>query len=217
MAPHPAKFSNAVLHAVRPLARGQDRILDPFAGTGLVHELGNGFNTWGVEIEPEWAADHPRTIVGDATALPFPDWAFSAVITSPAYGNRMADHHDARDLSKRHTYRHYLGRQLHENSSGRMQWGEEYRALHVAAWAECYRVLRPFGILVLNISDHVRKNEVVPVTDWHCETLRCLDFIEVDRLTIATPRMRHGQNGDARVAHEHVIVFLRRSSGSAVL
>lgn len=46
------------------------------------------------------------TIVGNALYLPFRDRAFDGIVTSPCYGNRMADHHDARDDSKRNTYTH---------------------------------------------------------------------------------------------------------------
>jgi hypothetical protein len=83
-----------------------------------------------VELEPEWASQHPRTMVGDARALPLPDATFDMVVTSPTYGNRMTDHHNAKDGSRRITYTHNLGRTLTPGNSGAMQWGEDYRQLH---------------------------------------------------------------------------------------
>ena len=202
-----------MLAQLRRLLNRRRLVLDPFAGTGLIHQVHD--RAIGVEIEPEWAAMHPRTVVGDATCLPFDSQVFDAIATSPCYGNRMADHHDARDGSKRHTYRHYLGRQLHENSAGKLQWGAAYRDLHERAWAECYRVLVPFGVLILNISDHVRGGERMYVTDWHRRTLTELDFVLIDEIEIATPRLRHGENFGARVDHELVQVYLRRASAVA--
>jgi len=76
------------------------RVLDPMAGIGHIHDLPRSLvsETVGVELEPEWAHARPGTIVGDATALP-EDWTgmFDAVVVSPYYGNRMSDHHEARD------------------------------------------------------------------------------------------------------------------------
>lgn len=105
---HPAKFSKPILAAIRKVlvpeaqAVGHLKVLDVFAGQGGVHELAEQcVSTLGVELQPEWAAAHPDTIVGDATALPA-EWRdrFDALVTSPCYGNRMADHHDARDTCK---------------------------------------------------------------------------------------------------------------------
>lgn len=106
---HPARYSDQVLVAmgqlVDQLVDDQGRtvqVLDPFAGTGRVHELGQHtsceLRTFGVELEPEWAGMHERTIVGDARKRPS-RWTarFDVVATSPCYGNRMADHHEAKD------------------------------------------------------------------------------------------------------------------------
>lgn len=103
---HPAKFSKALLALLGRMltaevaAVGPLRVLDPFAGPGGIHELAQeGVETFGVELQPEWAAAHPDTICGSVLELPsiFPAGTFSALCTSPCYGNRMADHHQAEE------------------------------------------------------------------------------------------------------------------------
>ena len=189
-------------------------MLDPFAGTGRIHQLYGArsvdeaeVETFGVEIEPEWANMHPRTVVGDATALPFVDDSFDCIVTSPCYGNRMADHHEAKDDSRRVTYRHTLGRPLHPNNAGQLQWGDKYRAFHLAAWAEAARVLKPGGTFILNCSDHIRAGKVQRVTTWHIFALIGLGFELIDGARIKTPRMGFGANAKARVGYESVVVL----------
>lgn len=203
---HPAKFSGPIVDVLRGLAVSlPGPILDPFAGTGRIHDLGRD-DTVGIEIEKEWSDLHERTYLGDALALPYPDESFGSIVTSPTYGNRMADTY-AGDGTRRHTYRIALGRDLSPGSSAGMQWGDQYRDFHVAAWTEAVRVLRPGGRFVLNISDHVRKGVVQPVSDFHRGVLKGLGLRELASTAIETARNRHGANGDLRVDHEWIFVF----------
>lgn len=206
---HPAKFSAPILTEMQ---RALDhhghglRVLDPFAGVGLIHTL-EGHKTIGVEIEPEWANVHPRTIVGDALLLPFAAGSFDAVATSPTYGNRMADQYDGRDGSRRYTYRTALDRPLHPRNTARLQWGPGYWHRHWSAWCEARRVLRPGGVFVLNVSDHVRKGETIEVVAWHRARLLDLGFMLASDEDVSTPRMGHGANREARADAEHVMTF----------
>lgn len=207
---HPAKYSDALLPVMAEMLQGATRILDPFGGTGRIFELSADLpdaQIEAVEIEPEWCAMNPRLTLGNALALPWPDGYFDAICTSPTYGNRMADHHEARDGSRRNTYRHALGRPLHRDNSGAMQWGAEYCTFHIKAWTEAWRVLCDGGRFVLNISDHIRKGQRVRVTDWHIDALELLGFDLVEHRKIETPRQRFGQNGHLRVEYESVILF----------
>lgn len=242
---HPAKFSDAVLEIMEPLIPYGAKVLDPFMGVGKIFNIVP--EAIGVDIEPEWAACHPNGLVGDATSLPA-DWKhrFDVIATSPTFGNRMADHHDAKEKCKpcgatgkvgrkkcekcdgkgvrkytRITYTHKLRegtgdpeRTLHENNTGAMQWGDAYRQLHAEALAEMFRVLKPSrgkreSLLLLNMSDHYRKHERVEVVKWWIETAEKIGFVKKKVIKVETPRMGYGENRDARVENEVVVVFKR--------
>jgi hypothetical protein len=215
---HPAVYSPQILAAIGDRVAAHSLVLDPFAGTGKIHELrklGTGIRTIGLELEPEWATMHGDTLRGDATDLPN-GWTglFDVVATSPCYGNRMADCHEARDPSRRITYRHSLGRMPSDGSAAVMQWGPKYRALHEKAWAEAWRVLKaePGGIgapgrLLLNVKDHVRGGQLQYVPEWHMATCLTIGFDLIDAVRIPVAGMRYGENHAARVDHEWLYVL----------
>ena len=209
---HPATYTDALLSSFVRMLRGSKRILDPFGGLGGVFKL----SYWlpdaqieAVEIEPEWASQHPKTTLGNALALPWPAGYFDAICTSPTYGNRMADKWLRRGkwAGTVITYTELMGRQLHNDNSGTMEWGPKYRNFHVAAWTEARRVLELRGVFVLNIKDHIRGGKRQRVTDWHIEALEALGFRMTDHEKIDCPGMRWGANGSARVDYESVIRF----------
>jgi hypothetical protein len=232
--PHPAKFSKQVLEVIADIIPPNVDVLDPMAGVGwpLVNAL-PGRRIIGIEIEADWAAAHPCVRQGNAKHLPFADGEYTWAVTSCTYANRMADSHNAQErckpcgatgildgepcekcggvgrrVYKRLTYTHQIGHELHPENTGRMQWGKRYRSEHEAIWAELRRVLaRNASTFILSISDHIRAKKVVPVTDWHIETLEDLGFVLIDKWPVETDRMGFGANRDARVDNEWVLVF----------
>jgi SAM-dependent methyltransferase len=218
-ATHPARYSRALVPVLAAFLEGvPGPVLDPFAGTGeglaVLADLLPAVEFVGIELEPEWAAITPDLVrVGNALDLPFGPGTFGAVVTSPTYGNRLADHHHAQDASERRTYTHNLGRRLHPDNSGVLHWGPLYREFHGRAWAEVARVLRPGGRLILNISDHIRTGRRAPVSAWHVAELGRLGFELVDLEHVPTPRFRNGANARARVEGEFVFMFALTGEG----
>jgi SAM-dependent methyltransferase len=101
---HPAKFSSPLLPVIERYLAGYRLVLDPMAGVGTLasYLYAHGWEqgtVWSNEMEPEWAAQCPSLRSSfDARWTPFQDAAFDAIATSPTYGNRMADHHKAREV-----------------------------------------------------------------------------------------------------------------------
>lgn len=211
---HPARFSDPILDTIAQHVAGSRTVLDPFAGTGRVHELrerAGVTETIGIEIEPEWADKHPDTRIGDALDLRasgIQPESVDHIVTSPTYGNRMADHHDAKDESVRNTYKHTLGRDLSDNNSGQMQWGDEYREFHCKAWAEAVAALKPGGHFTVNIKNHIRNGQVQRVVEWHIDTLMHQFGLRMHAIDVVpTKGLAAGANDDVRTTHEYVVTF----------
>lgn len=221
--PHPAKYTNTVTDAIASVVEDEImrqrrplRVWDPFGGTGRIHLLKSEkrlpVSTIAGELEPEWASVHSRTVVSDAVRVPLGDSSVDITATSPCYGNRMADTYDGRDGSRRMTYRIALGRELSNGSAAGMQWGPLYRDLHSRAILEMLRVTAPpsedceGGLILVNMSNHVRDGEEQLVVEWWVQELlrNGLALVKVD--PVITPRARQGANHDARAEFEYLIV-----------
>lgn len=216
--PHPAKFTDVILEEAAqlllPLLPERGLLYDPFAGVGKGVDFmyACGFDAYGTELEPEWADQSEH--VGCCNSLSFmrvrlalARTGIDVVFTSPAYGNRMADHHDAKDDSVRNTYRHTLGRELSENSSAGLQWGPGYRDFHTEAWELVYDVLKPGGYFLLNVKNFIRHGNEIHVTAWHVNTLIDLGFEVVDTVRVPVTGNGFGANRGARVTYESLVLF----------
>lgn len=206
------------------------QILDPFAGTGRIHDLADphaGVETFGVELEPEWGLMRDGTVIGNALDVVemFGVASFDMVMTSPCYGNRMADHHEAKDackrckgagvvpdpldasgegvcpdcrgsrLSKRNTYKAALGRTPTRGSAAVMQWGPEYRRFHRDCVVEFPKLLRPHGRLVVNVKNHYRRKEEQLVSEWWLATMLAQGLRFVRGYPVEARGNRQGENG----------------------
>ena len=216
---HPATFSDGILEfVVKKRLVPHGLILDPFAGVGRVHQLGHDLRfTVGVEIEMPWASARRSTIQGNAKHLPFRKDVFDGAFTSPVYGNRMSDSHNARDGSLRRSYTHDLRRTtgddaltLHPDNAGHLYaWQDAYWSFHELAWREVYRVLKPRARFILNVSDCVRNKKVYPVVSLHRQLCQKLGFNVIQGYEVPTRRMKFGENAGARVGTEAIIVFTK--------
>lgn len=219
-ATHPAPFSEPILRVLDRLVRAEHKrlgrrieVLDPFAGVGRIHQLARPglVDTYGIDIEPEWAAMHERTVVGDALDIGATHGRrrrFDVVATSPTYGNRFADHHTPKDASTRHSYAFSLGRMPTEGSSAVMPWGPAYWRFHALFLNEAHRVLHPGGLLLYNVSNFVRHKAEVHAVEWHLGVAYGAGFRQWGQarpIAVPTARMRHGANHAARVEVEYVL------------
>jgi SAM-dependent methyltransferase len=213
---HPATYTNSFIPLFAEILKDSKTVLDPMGGTGKLARIKDYGYTGQVvcnELEPEWAngyaVDHWH--FGDAANMAWAeDESFDAICLSPVYGNRMSDTYV--DGSRRITYTAYLGRNLNPQNTGRLQWGKLYRYKHLLIYIECLRVLKPNGLFVLNVSDHIRDGKRIYVSKWHLDVLRNLGLKLVKCHVIKTPRARYGKNHNARCAAEFVFVMQKEAS-----
>jgi tRNA G10 N-methylase Trm11 len=217
---HPAKYTNSFLPIFAEILKGKRKIIDPMAGTGKIGKIKEfGFEgiVYANDLEFEWivqAKDNNCDVFSlfDAADLKYRDKEFDGICTSPTYGNRMADSHEAKDESKRNTYTHSIGRKLHEENTGKMQWGEKYRNKHKDIYKEFYRILEDEGIFILNIKDHIRKGEVIGVSEFHKELITSIGFKLIKKIVVPVNGLGYGRNGSVRVDHENIFVFSKVSN-----
>jgi DNA modification methylase len=220
---HPAQFSQVIRDRVLELLDGRrGLLLDPFAGPGqsLPLFVAPGRKVLGYEIEKPWAdAGAPLVQCVDSTKMPLRKHSVSTIVTSPVFGNRFADHHNAKDTSRRRSYTHdmrmqtgNLGYELDPSNAGRLPYGPEYEQLHRAVWRECWRVAKPGAMFLLNVSDFVRGGQVVNVSLWHLATCVSIGWEWVNADRIVTPRLRHGANSEARVSEGEWLFQLRKKA-----
>lgn len=216
---HPAQYSPELFDVFLKHLPPGAHLHDPFAGPG--ERLGrfadeHGFTFSGTELEPEFIIDS-RVVAGDATD-PSTYPSDCVIVTSPAYPNGMCDHFEARDSSRRHTYRQALAatigydRPLAVTNMGRygVRSGRRAEAAYweIAAQAVSCWEGRP---VALNVSDFLVARRVYPCVRRWSELLEEHGLTFVDDVPVETRRQRHGANGDLRVDREHVLLFSPRT------
>jgi SAM-dependent methyltransferase len=173
----PAVYLDSLFPLFYKLLNHCDTVLDCMAGTGkiaLVKEYGYEGKVFANDIEQEWAdSNYPVDYwsQGDAAHMNlFKGGAFDAIITEPTRGNRLADRF-IKNSRNRTTYTQSMGRPLTPGNTGDMMWGSNYRMKHAEIYLECKRVLKPGGLMVVNIANYPRRGVVVDVVNW---TKNCL-------------------------------------------
>jgi hypothetical protein len=236
---HPAKYTSIILEAFRVrindeakrvngVARLADcdepiRVLDPFAGVGRIWRLHRDglIHVTAMELEEEWAGHDPRTHVGDSLRAMEAGGLgrFHVVATSPCYANRLADCHDAQDDSERHSYKHDLGRMPSAGSNATYPWGPKYWGFMGRFYRLVTDSLLPGGLLLLNVSNFQRQRVMVNAVRWHegaCWGAGLTQNPATERtLTLPTPRLRNGENHDARAESEVILRFRRPDTEAA--
>lgn len=171
-----------------------------YIGEGYLHH-----NCYGNRMADHHnAVERCRPCGGSGKAVTFSDHALAAGVLddcAKCEGTGRRDH-------QRITYRHRLGRDLTAGSSAEMQWGSAYRRFHIEAWQEALRVVRPGGLFIVNVKDHVRKDRLQRVPEWHVQTLQALGARLYMARPVDTPGMGFGANADARAEFELVVTFL---------
>lgn len=246
-APHPAKWTQSILDEIEDLLFEHEvpddaLVFDPFAGPdlGRLAAAVEPRPVAGTEIEWPWVSGADGSMQGDALRPPLRPASVGVLVTSPAYGNRMADNHDPKDackpcggsgeapplarsgpipcracggsgLSKRNTYKHVLGRDPSPGASTVLQWGKAYRDFHEAAWTVANDALAPGALVVVNVKNHVRDHRERAVVEWHLNAWLRLGARLEEVRRVAVRGNRNGENGDARVPFERILVLRAKS------
>ena len=214
---HPAVMNDDILRACKNfLPDERIKILDPFAGIGTTAEYFTEHDVVGVEIEKEWASQNKNTICGDSLVEIPKLGKFDAIITSPCYGNRMADdfNQSKENTRKYITYKHFLERKLTEGTTANLHFGRKnklYEEFHKNIWKVSVDSLKDEGLFILNCKDFISNGEVMKVTKWHINTLKSFGLTHVKTVKVKSKGMRFGANYNLRLDYEYVVCLKKLS------
>jgi hypothetical protein len=235
IARHPAKWTDELFPVIAELLQfpKKGKLIDNMAGTCkvvLLREHGFEGEIYCAEIEDPWAKQgnglvHQADVVwvGDSRFLPYEDEFFDFFATSPTFANRMADHHKARDKSRRNTYKHAIGRDLTPGNTGMMGWlgkeGEEYRLTNRQIMQCLHRKLKPRARGVFEMKDHFRTLKTGGpqvrqyVTRWWLRMMQAISFIILDKVDVPVEGNRQGENHDARMEYTSLVLVEKGMRG----
>lgn len=242
--PHPTKNNvNLVEYLVKKLTNPGETILDPFAGTGSTGVIAalHSRNAILVEIEPvfcQWIAEAAKRVevmstishkgwikivCGDSTKLTklLSDHGVNdivdAMITSPPYTNRAADHR----VSKYRKGGLFPEEKLdYKPSNGNLEtipW-DKYIVSLQKVYSEVYKVLRPGGIVAVIVKPFYRDGKVVDLPYYTWLTLKAtgytLEKVYKNRLATKTfwRIVYEKKNPDKpHINHEYIVVCSKQS------
>ena len=162
------------------------------------------------ELEKEWADQGidnkvDEIIVGDAKNL---SGRYDCIVTSPPYGNRMADNFKAgKPDSMRRGYVGDLGRNVSDGSVCCKHFGKGYEEMIESIYDSILFKIS-FDLFILNVSNFIRQFKEVNVIGWYKNYFKKRDFILLYEDAVNTRRQKGvGANTQLRVSHEVVMVF----------
>jgi len=217
--PHPAKYSNELLPVLAKYSYGE--ILDIMGGVGkagLLKKFNTNIKSVTInEIEKEWSEQAynngvDTVITGDARKL---SGVYDCIVTSPPYGNRMADNFKAGNPdSMRKMYVGDLGRQVSKGSVCCKHFGRGYEEEMVSILdAVIENVV--FTRFILNISNFIRQFKEINVVSWYKNYFRTKSFVLIAEEKVVTRRQKGvGANTHLRVPSEYILVFEKVDSNA---
>jgi SAM-dependent methyltransferase len=211
-----------------------DLVLDPMAGTGSAFVgLLTGRRVIAGDIEAQWARLLRENQIGlarqslialatpglalrwDAAKLPLGTGQVDLCLTSPPYYDTFGDWDASSNILETRHNEHGLSYGAHPRQIANRHVYEDYLRAVRAVYAECWRVSRPGGKLVLVLKDVIRGGRRVPVVEDN-QTLalatgfRLLERFDVPARGTRFRNVNRARLGQAAPSTEPVLVFERR-------
>ena len=211
---HPATWNDALIAAAVELIDHHTEepgiLIDPMAGEGRHYEaLADAGWTLILSDIHAWPHRSSRVVHGDATDIARDDNSIDVLLTSPPFGNRLADKMSTDD-DRRITYADRRGCDTADNDAAGLQWGSAYRSTMQDIWTETARVLRDDGLAVIDIKDHIRRDVRQHVTAWTVDAWQQLGWTVTDIIPVPAIGYRGVRHDRART-DAHSLIALRRA------
>ena len=139
------------------------------------------------------------------------------IVTSPPYDNRLADKYDDGDKGRMQYF--LAGAEAAHNVGN--ERGEQYWRSMSQIYQECFRVLRPGGLMALVLGNYVRDGKIVDLvgqTIVECEQLgfEVVDHWQRIKWSLSFWRILQAKKGGPVIDREDVVAFRKPSPGSGL-